>query len=274
MSNSIETRNLPEKSTCVVALSGGMDSTGLLLHLLARDCTVHGISFDYGQKHVLELERLKSNLDYLGENGFEVSHETVDISGIGKLFHSALINSDWEVPEGFYEQENMKETVVPNRNAIFSSIAYGYALSIATRTKSDTYLSLGVHSGDHAIYPDCRPDFYRSIHGSFAVGNWDSELVHLYLPYIDGDKVTILKDAEVSCAKLALDFDQIFRNTNTSYAPDEDGRANGKTGSDVERILAFHEIGRVDPVEYVAGWENALKQALLFKEQSTGQSEE
>ena len=265
MSDNIETRNLPEKSTCVVSLSGGMDSTSLLMHLLARECTVFGISFDYGQKHVLELERLKNNLEYLRAQGYPVSHETVDISSIGKLFYSALINDDWAVPEGFYEQDNMKETVVPNRNAIFSSIAYGYALSIATKNKCKTYLSLGVHSGDHAIYPDCRPEFYRAVHNAFAIGNWDSELVEIYLPYLDGDKATILQDADSAIQKLGLDFDTVFRNTNTSYEPDEQGRAHGKTGSDVERILAFHQIGRVDPVEYVEGWDAALAAALEFE---------
>lgn len=270
MVDNLETRNLPEKSTCVVALSGGMDSTSLLMHLLAKDCDVYGVSFDYGQKHSIELEKLRENLEYLASAGLKVSLEQVDISSIGKLFFSALINDDWEVPEGFYEQENMKETVVPNRNAIFSSIAYGYALSIANRLQSDTYLSLGVHSGDHAIYPDCRPEFYRSIHQSFAIGNWDSERVHLYLPYLDGNKVTILKDAEKSIAKLGLDFDTVFRNTNTSYAPDPEGRANGKTGSDVERILAFHQLGRVDPVEYVEGWDVALAQALEFEADARG----
>lgn len=252
----------------MVALSGGMDSTSLLMHLLANQCTVYGISFNYGQKHVIELERLKANLDYLAQHGHQVTLQTVDLSSIGKLFHSALTDDSWEVPQGFYEQENMKETVVPNRNAIFSSIAYGYALSTANRNQVPVYLSLGVHSGDHAIYPDCRPEFYQAIHDAFAIGNWDSEQVKLYLPYLDGNKSTILRDAEKSIAKLGLDFDQVFRNTCTSYDPDDQGRANGKTGSDVERILAFHEIGRVDPIEYVDGWEKSLTQALEFQKQA------
>jgi len=260
-----ETQNLPEKSTCVVSLSGGMDSTSLLMHLLSRDCKVFGISFDYGQKHVLELQRLNDNLHYLKDCGYEVEHHKVDISSIGSLFHSALINPEWEVPEGFYEHDNMKATVVPNRNAIFGSIAYGYALSVAGRLKTKTYLSLGVHSGDHAIYPDCRPEFYSEIHSAFAKGNWDSDQVEIYLPYIAGDKVTILQDAVVAIEKLNLDFDTVFRNTNTSYEPDEQGRANGKTGSDIERILAFHAIGKVDPVQYAAGWESALKTALEWE---------
>lgn len=260
-----QTETLPNEATCVVSLSGGMDSTGLLMHLLAKKCRVYGISFDYGQKHRLELERLDANLKYLAEHGYQVDHRIVDISSVGSLFHSALIDETWDVPEGFYEQQNMKETVVPNRNAIFSSIAYGYALSIALRDDCRVSLSLGVHSGDHAIYPDCRPEFYDSIFNSFAIGNWDADRVSLYLPYLDGDKISILQDAEKAIESLGLDFEQVFRNTITSYAPDDQGRSHGRTGSDVERILAFHALGKIDPVEYVDGWDSALSAALEFE---------
>ncbi|MGB1819024.1 MAG: 7-cyano-7-deazaguanine synthase, partial [Candidatus Poseidoniaceae archaeon] len=86
--------------------------------------------------------------------------------------------------------------------------------------------------------------------------------VSFNLPYIDGDKVTILRDALISCQKLGIDFDTIFGNTNTSYNPDDKGRSSGKSGADVERILAFHAIGRIDPVEYVDSWEVVLSGAL------------
>ena len=253
----------------VVSLSGGMDSTGLLVHLLAKGCKVFGVSFNYGQKHCLELDRLQSNLDYLKDNGLEVPHTVVDISVLGSLYNSALTDPNWKVPEGHYEEENMKQTVVPNRNAIFSSIAYGYALSIATKHDEQVSIALGVHSGDHAIYPDCRPEFYRAIHEAFAVGNWDSEKVDLYLPYLEGDKLTILCDAQESIAKLKLDFNTVFRNTSTSYDTDNQGRASGKTGSDVERILAFHELGVPDPVPYVESWETVLQNALNLQEKHT-----
>ena len=126
----------------------------------------------------------------------------------------------------------------------------------------DVKIALGVHSGDHAIYPDCRPEFYESLGESFALGNWDSEKVSFHLPYIDGDKEFILRDALVSCSKLGIDFDTVFANTNTSYNPDEDGKSSGTSGADVERILAFHAIGRKDPVEYVSSWEDVLNGAL------------
>ncbi len=246
----------------VMALSGGMDSTGLLMRLLADGYKVSCISYEYGQKHNIELERAQSNISYLAENGYDVEHQIADLSSAMGLFHSALTSENIDVPEGHYEEEQMKATVVPNRNAIFASILYGYALSIAIREETDVVIALGVHSGDHAIYPDCRPEFYASIGEAFAVGNWDSEKVSFHLPYIDGDKETILRDALIACNKLGLDFDTVFANTNTSYNPDEFGRSSGTSGADVERILAFHAIGRKDPVEYVKPWPAVLEGAL------------
>lgn len=259
-------------ATAVICLSGGMDSTSLLLHLLARRKRVFGISFNYGQKHFLELERLAANLEYLKRQGLEVAHTTVNVAQIGELFHSALTSPSWDVPEGFYEQENMKETVVPNRNAIFASIAYGYALSIANRDHEPVAMALGVHSGDHAIYPDCRPEFYQQLLAAFECGNWDADQIELYLPYLHADKKSILQDAAHACEELHLDFDEVFRNTSTSYAPDEQGRASGRTGSDVERILAFHALGRVDPVPYAAPWNEVLQYALAVEAEAKRQA--
>tara|TARA_Y100001970_G_scaffold166768_1_gene204086 strand:- start:97961 stop:99049 length:1089 start_codon:yes stop_codon:yes gene_type:complete len=246
----------------VMALSGGMDSTGLLMRLLAEGYKVSCISYDYGQKHIIEIDRAIQNINYLMNNGIEVEHKITDLSDVMGLFHSSLITGGEEIPEGHYEEEQMKSTVVPNRNAIFSSILYGYALSIALKEDIDVKIALGVHSGDHAIYPDCRPEFYESLGDSFALGNWDSERVSFHLPYIDGDKESILRDALVSCGKLGIDFDTVFANTNTSYNPDVNGRSSGTSGADVERILAFHAIGRRDPVEYVSSWEDVLNGAL------------
>jgi 7-cyano-7-deazaguanine synthase len=246
----------------IVCLSGGMDSTSLLMNLLASGRQVFGLSFDYGQKHRIELDRLAANLDYLRANDIDVDCQTLDMSVLGNLFYSALTNDEWKVPTGHYEQENMKATVVPNRNAIFASIAYGYALSVALRADTEVDFCLGVHSGDHAIYPDCRPEFYDALCKAFSVGNWDSDKVHLHLPYLEWDKAKILADAATAIDTLGLDFDTVFRNTCTSYQPSSDGRSHGLTGSDVERILAFHEFGRQDPVEYLDPWPNVVQQAI------------
>lgn len=257
-----------EKRASVICLSGGMDSTSLLLRLLDEGDEVIGISFNYGQKHALELEFLQRNLSYLGANQITIQHHNLDMSVLGEVFHSSLLDKQWEIPKGHYEQENMKETVVPNRNAIFASIAYGVAWSVAQQRSGLVRLSLGVHSGDHAIYPDCRPEFYQALWTAFEAGNWDSDRVELYLPYLNFDKAEILKDAEGRIERLGLDFDTVFANTLTSYQPDSSGRAHGLTGSDVERVLAFDAIGRVDPIEYQQGWEQTLQQAKALGSQS------
>ena len=257
----------------VMALSGGMDSTALLTRLLAEGHRVSCISYNYGQKHVIELERACENIAYLKSEGYLVEHKIADLRSTMGLFHSALTTDNYDVPEGHYEEERMKQTVVPNRNAIFASILYGYALSISVKENTDVIVALGVHSGDHEIYPDCRPEFYEALSKAFHIGNWDSDRVSFHLPYIDGDKESILKDAEISLNKLNLDFDTIFKNTNTSYNPDSEGRSSGRSGADIERILAFHAIGKKDPLEYVGGWDLALKHALSVQLDWSGSNE-
>jgi len=246
----------------VMALSGGMDSTALLMHLLADGYSIDCISYNYGQKHSVELERAQLNIQYLAAEGFEIEHKIIDLSSAMGVFESSLIQGGEDIPEGHYEAEQMKSTVVPNRNAIFASILYGYALSIATRESCKVEIALGVHSGDHEIYPDCRPEFYHALEHAFAIGNWESENVSFTLPYLDGDKVSILKDAQRAITVLKLDFNLVFANTNTSYNPDEDGRSSGKSGADIERILAFHSLGLTDPVEYQTSWDDVLNNAL------------
>lgn len=244
-----------------MALSGGMDSSSLLLRLLREDYIVTAISFDYGQKHRIELERASELIEYLSQHGHLVEHRMVDLKSAMALFLSNLLISGGEVPQGHYEEDSMKATVVPNRNAIFASLLYGTALSMSNLYRQPTSVVLGVHSGDHAIYPDCRPEFYRALEHAFAIGNWDSELVKFELPYLEDDKFSILQDALISAKTLGLEFDEVFRRTITSYDPDERGRSHGRTGSDIERILAFDRIGRQDPLEYIEPWDLVLENA-------------
>lgn len=255
----------PEMKVAVMALSGGMDSSALLLHLLREGYTVTAISFNYGQKHVVELDRARLLVDYLKQHQLNVNHHVADLTSATALFESHLLQSGDDVPKGHYEEDNMKATVVPNRNAMFASLLYGTALSIANSKETDVEVVLGVHSGDHAIYPDCRPEFYRALEHAFAMGNWDSDRVSFTLPYINEDKTGILRDAEQSTKQLDLNFDEVFRRTMTSYQPDAEGRSDGSTGSDVERILAFHAIGRRDPIEYTSSWEEVLANALVIE---------
>ena len=255
----------------IISLSGGIDSTSLLLNLLSNNYKVFALSFNYGQKHRIEIEKAKENIKYLSHKSKSISHKVIDISDCMGILDSSLTNSKKNIPEGFYEEQNMTSTVVPNRNAIFISIIFGYAITISQRNpKSEIYLSLGAHSGDHAIYPDCRAEFYNHIIKSFKIGNWDTERINLYLPYINIDKSEILKDALKSCKLLNLNFHKIFKNTITSYNPNKNGLSDGKTGSDIERILAFDKIGLKDPLNYNFTWEevldNAKKTEKNFKE--------
>lgn len=251
----------------VMALSGGMDSTSLLMRLLADGYRVDCISYHYGQKHSIELERAQLNIEYLNSKEILVDHKIIDLTSAMGVFESSLLEGGNEIPEGHYESEQMKSTVVPNRNAIFASILYGYALSVSSREGCHVELALGVHSGDHEIYPDCRPEFYNAIEHAFSIGNWESEKISFKLPYLEGDKVTILKDALLAIDELGLNFDLIFANTNTSYNPDKDGRSSGASGADIERILAFNQLGLSDPVEYQTSWDDVLEKALKIEKQ-------
>lgn len=260
----------------ILSLSGGMDSSTLLLHLLANDYEVTALSFDYGQKHSLELERAQELIEYVKENAIgkrsdrivnALRHQIIKIDGLGQLLNSALVKGGEAVPEGHYAQENMKATVVPNRNKIFASITQAVALSVATQNNAPCVIALGVHSGDHAIYPDCTEEFRQADLNAFKVGNWDAHLVDFYTPYMEGDKYTILQDGAICCEKLGLNFDEVYKRTNTSYDPNEKGEASGKTGADVERVLAFHKLGKIDPVAYVGGWPAALAYALVAEKE-------
>ena len=251
----------------VVSLSGGMDSSTLLLHCLAQGMKVTALSFDYGQKHRVELERAQELVNYLRKNGQELRYQVIKLDGLTDLLNSALVSGGSDVPEGHYAEENMKATVVPNRNKIFSSISQAVALSISTETKDTTYLALGIHAGDHAIYPDCRQEFRDTDMEAFRVGNWDSDLVEFYTPYLYTDKFGILQDGEEACDVLCIDFDEVYKRTNTSYKPlQHDGvwYSDYKSASSVERIEAFIKLGKSDPVEYAdetgpVSWEVAKK---------------
>ena len=253
----------------VLSLSGGMDSSTVLLHLLAEGYEVTAVSFDYGQKHRIELERAQQLVDYINgqfivdeasktaEYAYNVNYKVIRLDGLVELLNSNLVEGGDDVPEGHYEEENMKDTVVPNRNKMFSSIIQAVALSIANEKDCNVDIAMGIHSGDHAIYPDCRQEFRDADYIAFKEGNWDADKVSYITPYLYGDKFTILKDGEVCCEKLGLDFDEVYKRTNTSYKPTAEGLSDYKSASSVERIEAFLKLERKDPVEYIDGWEVA-----------------
>ena len=252
------------RKQAVLSLSGGMDSSTLLLHLLANDYDVTALGFDYGQKHKVELERAQSLVAYVNEKNCgcggkpiygKVTHQVIKLDGLSQLLNSSLVEGGSDVPEGHYEQDNMKDTVVPNRNKIFASLIQAVALSIATKPIADdctvgqpVEIAMGIHAGDHAIYPDCRQEFRDADFDAFVIGNWDSHLVSIYTPYLEVNKFDILKDGELACQKLGLNFDEVYKRTNTSYKPFPSGNSDYKSAASVERIESFIRLGRPDPV--------------------------
>ena len=257
----------------VVSLSGGMDSSTLLLKCIKEFDTVTALSFDYGQKHRVELERAQSLVDYLKTSGYDVRYRVIKLDGLTDLLNSALVEGGDEVPEGHYAEENMKATVVPNRNKIFASITQAVALSIADKTEENTVIAMGIHAGDHAIYPDCRQEFRDLDFEAFRSGNWGSERVFVYTPYLNGDKFTILEDGQWLCDYLVIDFDEVYSRTNTSYKPIKiyhrpetnayKWYSDYKSASSVERVEAFIKLGRPDPVRYAdetgpVNWETVV----------------
>jgi 7-cyano-7-deazaguanine synthase len=267
------------KKQAVLSLSGGMDSSTLLLHLLSTGYEVTALSFDYGQKHRIELERAQQLVHYINsqaehedEHYFtKVKHQIITLGGLSELLNSALVTGGKDVPEGHYEQDNMKATVVPNRNKIFSSIIQAVALSIATQggEKRDVAIAMGIHAGDHTIYPDCRKEFRNADQLAFELGNWDYSLVKHYTPFLYVNKFDILEHGVECCKQLGLKFDEVYSRTNTSYKPIQFQTPVGprwysdyKSAASVERIEAFIKLGRPDPVLYAdetgpVNWETA-----------------
>jgi 7-cyano-7-deazaguanine synthase len=279
----------------VISLSGGMDSSTLLLRCLKEYDTVTAISFDYGQKHRVELERAQSLVGYLNNKTVgdayvlsrdvrypPITYRAIKLDGLTDLLNSALVTGGDDVPEGHYAEENMKATVVPNRNKIFASIVQAVALSIADKTGENCDIALGIHAGDHAIYPDCRQEFRDADDHAFRVGNWGSEKVGYFTPYLEGDKFTILQDGELLCEELGLEFDEVYSRTNTSYKPIQIVSLSGdnwysdyKSASSVERVEAFIKLGRPDPVKYAdesgpVTWEHVVNEVTKVLESHEG----
>jgi 7-cyano-7-deazaguanine synthase len=286
------------KKHVVISLSGGMDSSTLLLRCLKEYDSVTAISFDYGQKHKVELERAKSLVNILNflrlvegktKDAYPIiNYRQIQLNGLADLLDSALVTGGDDVPEGHYAEDNMKATVVPNRNKIFASITQAVALSVAQKTGETCDIAMGIHAGDHAIYPDCRQEFRDADDHAFRVGNWGSEKVGYFTPYLEGNKFTILQDGEKLCEELGLDFDEVYSRTNTSYKPilienlpatSLNGEKMGysawfsdyKSASSVERVEAFIKLGRKDPVEYAneegpVTWEHVVNEVTKILE--------
>ena len=214
----------------VVIYSGGMDSFTVLNKAVFEGLEVYALTFDYGQKHVKEVDFARNVCSAMG-----IPHKIIDITAINELISGSSLTSNIEVPEGHYAGENMKSTVVPNRNMILLSLAVGYATSIKA-----SKVFFGAHGGDHHVYPDCRPDFVKKMNEVCAVANYD--FVEVVTPYLTSNKTEILRDG----LKMKLDY----ALTWTCYNGRE--KACGRCGSCVERLEAFEENQAEDPLAYDA----------------------
>ncbi|MEM0967949.1 MAG: 7-cyano-7-deazaguanine synthase QueC [Verrucomicrobiota bacterium] len=213
----------------LVLLSGGMDSVTALYHAAQEHPVVAALSFDYGSKHNhREIPFARRHAQALG-----IPHQTVPLTFIADHFSSDLLQSGGDIPEGHYAEPSMKQTVVPFRNGIMLAIACGYAESIGAGA-----VTLAAHSGDHAIYPDCREPFMLAMEAAMTAGTYEN--ISLLRPFIDWDKTRIAQRG----AELGIDFSETW----SCY---KGGEIHcGVCGTCVERREAFLDANVPDPTVY------------------------
>ena len=223
------------KKRTLVILSGGMDST-VLAHRIANSPVyelIGCVSVNYGQRHAYELKCAAETCKCLG-----VPHYLLDMHELGKVIHSSALTGNEPIPEGHYAEDSMKATVVPNRNMILIALAVAVGI-----TQKAEFVAYGAHAGDHAVYPDCRPEFADALTAAIALCDYDPP--YLIKPFIQITKSDILR--------LGLELGVDFRKTWTCYQGVEPGAAPiacGKCGTCVERLEAFSSRGVEDPLEY------------------------
>jgi 7-cyano-7-deazaguanine synthase len=215
-------------------VSGGLDSVTLAYLLAEEGYRLRLLAFDYGQRH-------KKELDYarLCAERLDARFDAVDIRSVGGLLSGSALTDDIDVPHGHYAAENMEVTVVPNRNAIMLSIAYGAAVA-----ENATLVSAAMHTGDHYVYPDCRPQFTEAFASmqEKAVEGFGDERLSLYTPFIESGKEEIVKVG----ARLGVPFQETW----SCY---EGGELHcGLCGTCTERKESFELAGVPDPTRYRA----------------------
>ncbi len=217
------------KST-VLILSGGLDSTVLLHHLRAEGHNVEALSFDYGQRHARELDHARRIC-----TATKTPHQVVDLRGLAPLFaRSGLVDPSIPIPHGEYDKDNMRVTVVPNRNMIMLSVAVAWAI-----TQRSDAVAFAAHHGYHTLYPDCTPEFIDSL--ALAVLKADDHRVELIAPFARWTKADIVRRG----SELAVPFE-------LTWSCYEGGEAHcGRCGTCVERRDAFLVAGVSDPTQYV-----------------------
>ena len=229
----------------IVICSGGLDSVSLA-HMVAANRKLTGlVSFDYGQRH-------RKELDYaaLCAKRLDVPHDIIDMRGIGAALTGSALTDDVDVPDGHYAEETMRVTVVPNRNAIMLTVAYGIAAA-----RGDQAVATAVHGGDHFIYPDCRPDFTQAFEFMQYMALDGYADVSLYTPFVHCSKADIVTEGQR--------HNTPFAETWSCYK----GGAHhcGRCGTCVERREAFDLAGVADPTQYDDPdfWAEAVKRKIL-----------
>lgn len=220
------TKDSIEKDS-VIVLSGGMDSVTLLHY--AKDRIALAVTFDYGSNHnAREIECARAQCDMLG-----IEHLVIPLQFMAQYFKSSLLSGAEAIPEGNYDDDNMKSTVVPFRNGIMLAVACGLAESRGLR-----HVMIANHGGDHAIYPDCRPGFVEAISRAMQEGTYDG--VTVIAPFTDIDKGEIAATG----GKLGVDYSLTY----SCYKGGE--RHCGRCGTCRERQEAFRSAGIQDPTVY------------------------
>lgn len=223
--------------------SGGLDSVSLAYVLAADGALSRLVSFDYGQRHTKELDFAAACTQRLN-----VPHHVIDLRAVGAALTGSALTDDIDVPDGHYEEETMKITVVPNRNAIMLTIAYGVAAA-----QGDDAVATAVHGGDHFIYPDCRPAFTDAFHTMQRAALDGYADVALHVPFVHRSKADIVAEG----ARVNTPFEQTW----SCY---KGGDLHcGRCGTCVERREAFDLAGVADPTRYADPdfWRQAVERA-------------
>jgi 7-cyano-7-deazaguanine synthase len=217
----------------LVVCSGGLDSVTLAYKVENQGALASLLSFNYGQRHLKELDFAQQCADQLG-----VNHTIIDVSQVGEHLTSALTptaTNSTDVPEGHYAESSMQTTVVPNRNAIMMTIAYGLAASQDIDT-----VAMAVHSGDHFIYADCRPDFINAFAAMQTLALEGVADISLYTPFLEKNKSDIVREGVRQNVPFAQTW-SCYKGLSQHC---------GRCGTCVERREAFHLAGEVDPTLY------------------------